>query len=70
MIVVKVISKTNGVKYIESPTYATYADLPLTAAGGQIEYVRQTTGLIGFRKFAGWWIYEDGWQLLEKATEE
>ena len=38
-----------------------------TAAGGKLEYVRETTGLIGFRKFAGWWIYEDGWQLYEKA---
>lgn len=67
MMVVKVISKKAGVKIIESPTYATYADLPENAPGGKIEYVRETTGLIGFRKFAGWWIYEDGWQLLEKA---
>lgn len=63
----KINTKTGKREFVEKPTYATYADLPEPKADGQVEYVRETTGLIGFRKFAGWYVYENGWQLLAKA---
>lgn len=55
---------------VERKTYETYSELPKESSEGAVEYVRQTAGLIGFRKFKGWYVRDNGsWVLLHKDEE-
>ena len=61
---------TTSTVEVEIPSFIKYSNLP-EGKEGQIEYVETTTDLNGFRKHAGWYMYEDGkWKLLEKVDAE
>ena len=66
-----VIRGNNGEReLIERKTYPTYSELPKESSEGVVEYVESTTGLIGFRKFKGWYVRENGsWTLLHRDKE-
>lgn len=47
----------------------TYADLPATANIGDIYLVKTTTGIIGFRKLAGLYVYSGTWDAIPTAMK-
>ena len=70
--IIKVKSKTKGVRMVETKSFDTFADLPKNPAGGQIEHVKNTTGVVGMKKYAGFWQWDVnamglyGWKLIAK----